>query len=186
MARETKEVLTDCTLCYHSCGTRVTVEDGRAVKVEGLDTHPLNKGKLCPKGEAALDNVYHPARLMHPLKKVDGRLGAGQLGPGPYRDRRKAAAPEGRVRSCDAGCLQRVHRRREPGDGGTDPAIQGGLRIAQLLLCRKHLLPHAHPHPADHLRQISRRRSSTRTSISSGGTTRMNPTSPSSSPSRRT
>ncbi len=28
---ERKEILTDCTLCYHSCGCRVTVEDGRAV-----------------------------------------------------------------------------------------------------------------------------------------------------------
>jgi len=73
MGGNAKVVLTDCTLCYHSCGTRVTVQDGRAVKVEGLDAHPLNKGKLCPKGEAALDNVYHPARLMHPLKKAGGR-----------------------------------------------------------------------------------------------------------------
>ncbi len=72
MAKEVKEVLTDCTLCYHSCGTRVTVEDGRAVKVEGLESHPLNKGKLCPKGEAALDNIYDPNRLKHPMKRVKG------------------------------------------------------------------------------------------------------------------
>jgi formate dehydrogenase (coenzyme F420) alpha subunit len=72
MGKNTREVLTDCTLCYHSCGTVVTVEDGRAVKVEGLQNHPLNHGKLCPKGEAALQNVYHPDRLMHPLKRVKG------------------------------------------------------------------------------------------------------------------
>jgi len=64
------EVLTDCTLCYHSCGTRVTVENGRAVKVEGLESHPINQGKLCPKGEAMLDAVYNPERIKTPLKRV--------------------------------------------------------------------------------------------------------------------
>jgi anaerobic selenocysteine-containing dehydrogenase len=52
----------------------VTVEDGVAVKVEGLESHPLNKGKLCPKGEATLHNIYHPERLKYPMKRVDGRF----------------------------------------------------------------------------------------------------------------
>ena len=67
-----KTILTDCTLCYHSCGTKVTVENGVAVKVEGLKAHPLNKGVLCPKGRVALQNVYDPARLKHPLKRTAG------------------------------------------------------------------------------------------------------------------
>jgi anaerobic selenocysteine-containing dehydrogenase len=70
MAKTVREVLTDCTLCYHSCGTKVTVEDGKAVKVEGLKSHPLNKGKLCPKGEVALENIYDPNRLKYPMKRV--------------------------------------------------------------------------------------------------------------------
>ena len=65
-----KEILTDCTLCYHSCGCKVTVEDGRAVKVEGLESHPINKGQLCPKGEAALEHIYSPDRLQYPLKRT--------------------------------------------------------------------------------------------------------------------
>ena len=64
-----KEILTDCTLCYHSCGTRVTVEDGRAVKVGGLESHPLNRGRLCPKGAHALEAVYSPERIRKPLKR---------------------------------------------------------------------------------------------------------------------
>jgi len=71
MVENMKKVLTDCTLCYHSCGTIVTVKDGKAVKVEGLPSHPLNKGKLCPKGEAMLDNIYDPKRLKYPMKRVD-------------------------------------------------------------------------------------------------------------------
>jgi formate dehydrogenase (coenzyme F420) alpha subunit len=67
---QTRQILTDCTLCYHSCGTRVTVENGRAVKVEGLESHPINHGQLCPKGRAALDHIYSPHRLKRPLKRV--------------------------------------------------------------------------------------------------------------------
>lgn len=67
-----KKVLTDCTLCYHSCGCEVTLRDGRAVKVEGLASHPLNRGRLCPKGEHALEHIYSPQRLKHPLKRMNG------------------------------------------------------------------------------------------------------------------
>jgi anaerobic selenocysteine-containing dehydrogenase len=49
------------------------VEDGRIKKVEGLKDHPLNKGQLCPKGEKAIELVYHPDRLKHPLKRVNGQ-----------------------------------------------------------------------------------------------------------------
>lgn len=69
---EKKEILTDCTLCYHSCGAKVTVEDGKAVKIRGLESHPLNKGRLCPKGANALDVIYSPDRLKRPLKRVNG------------------------------------------------------------------------------------------------------------------
>jgi anaerobic selenocysteine-containing dehydrogenase len=69
---EKQEIMTDCTLCYHSCGTKVTVEDGKAVKIRGLESHPLNKGRLCPKGANALDVIYSPDRLKRPLKRVKG------------------------------------------------------------------------------------------------------------------
>jgi anaerobic selenocysteine-containing dehydrogenase len=71
--QKAKWVATDCTICYHSCGMNVLVEDGRIKKVEGLKDHPLSKGQLCPKGEKALDLVYHPDRLKYPLKKKNGR-----------------------------------------------------------------------------------------------------------------
>jgi len=67
-----KEIYTDCTLCYHSCGTRVMVEGGKAVKVRGLESHPLNKGRLCPRGAHALDVIYNSSRLKRPLKRFDG------------------------------------------------------------------------------------------------------------------
>ena len=67
-----KDVFTDCTLCYHSCGTKVTVEDGRIVKIEGLESHPLNRGEICPKGAAAIPFVYDPNRIKYPMKRGKG------------------------------------------------------------------------------------------------------------------
>ncbi|HPJ68853.1 MAG TPA: molybdopterin-dependent oxidoreductase [Desulfobacteraceae bacterium] len=60
-----------CALCYHSCGVEVTIKNGKAVKVEGQKSHPLNKGYLCPKGQAMIEHLYHPERLKYPLKKVN-------------------------------------------------------------------------------------------------------------------
>jgi anaerobic selenocysteine-containing dehydrogenase len=34
-----------------------------------MKAHPQNIGRLCPKGPAAIDTVYHPDRLLKPLKK---------------------------------------------------------------------------------------------------------------------
>jgi len=70
---EAKWVATDCTICYHSCGMNVLVEEGRITKVQGLKDHPLNKGRLCPKGAKVIELVYHPDRLKYPLKKVNGQ-----------------------------------------------------------------------------------------------------------------
>jgi anaerobic selenocysteine-containing dehydrogenase len=50
----------------------VLVEEGRITKVQGLKDHPLNKGRLCPKGARAIELVYHPDRLKYPLKKING------------------------------------------------------------------------------------------------------------------
>ena len=70
MEKNVQEILTDCTLCYHSCGCVVTIEDGKAVSVRGLESHPLNKGKLCPKGEIALDNIYDPKRFALQIARI--------------------------------------------------------------------------------------------------------------------
>ena len=72
MSNNIKTYFTACALCYHSCGMEVIVEDGKVVQVSGQKSHPLNKGELCPKGEAAIEHLYHPDRLKYPLKKVKG------------------------------------------------------------------------------------------------------------------
>ncbi len=71
--KDSRWIATDCTICYHSCGMEVLVEDGCIKKVRGLKEHPLNRGRLCPKGARAIELVYHPERLKYPLKKADGQ-----------------------------------------------------------------------------------------------------------------
>ena len=68
-----KVVKTACGLCHLGCGMNIYVDGDRAVKVEGMAEHPLNRGMLCPKGLASIDYVYHPDRLKTPLRKVGER-----------------------------------------------------------------------------------------------------------------
>lgn len=71
-------VRTVCNLCGRcGCGMVVTVKDGKAVKVEGDVDHPESRGVLCPKGKAALEQLYSPDRLLYPLKRV-GERGEGK------------------------------------------------------------------------------------------------------------
>jgi anaerobic selenocysteine-containing dehydrogenase len=54
---------TTCRQCSAGCGVIVRVSNGRALKVEGNPLHPVNGGKLCARGQAALQELYDPDRL---------------------------------------------------------------------------------------------------------------------------
>ena len=58
----------------------VTVEDGRAVRLRGNPEHPTTRGQLCPKVNRFLDRVYHPDRLLQPLRR-SGPKGSGSYEP---------------------------------------------------------------------------------------------------------
>lgn len=55
--------LSVCSLCPGGCGLRVRTIGKRAVKIEGNPLHPINHGRLCPRGLAGLQVLYHPDRL---------------------------------------------------------------------------------------------------------------------------
>jgi len=64
-----------CTECASGCGVHVRTREGRAVKLEGNPEHPINQGKLCSRGQAALQGLYNPGRLKGPMARgADGRL----------------------------------------------------------------------------------------------------------------
>lgn len=60
-------VPTFCELCFWKCGVLAHVKDGRVTKIVGNPAHPLSKGRLCPRGEAATALLYDPDRLKTPL-----------------------------------------------------------------------------------------------------------------------
>ncbi len=62
---------------HGGCGCEIYVQDGKVVRVEGDNNHPFNLGRLCPKGLAIPQYMYHPDRVTHPLKRV-GKRGEGK------------------------------------------------------------------------------------------------------------
>jgi anaerobic selenocysteine-containing dehydrogenase len=60
--------------CPDTCSWIVEVRDGTAEKLSGDPAHPFTRGTLCAKVNHYLDRVYHPDRVLHPLKRV-GRKG---------------------------------------------------------------------------------------------------------------
>jgi anaerobic selenocysteine-containing dehydrogenase len=85
-----------CPLCPAACGLTVRVMEGDvevlredqrgltkralAKKLEGNPLYPVNQGKLCTRGQAALELTYHPDRIGHPLKR------AGERGDGKFEE----------------------------------------------------------------------------------------------------
>jgi molybdopterin-containing oxidoreductase family iron-sulfur binding subunit len=56
-----------CRECPAGCGIRVRVREGRAVKIEGNPDSPINRGRLCARGQAALQGLYNPDRVIRPM-----------------------------------------------------------------------------------------------------------------------
>jgi anaerobic selenocysteine-containing dehydrogenase len=61
---------TTCRQCPAGCGLMVRVMNGRALKIEGNPRHPLNAGKSCGRGQAALQLLYNPDRLAGPVEQA--------------------------------------------------------------------------------------------------------------------
>jgi anaerobic selenocysteine-containing dehydrogenase len=64
--------------CPDTCALHVTVENGRAIKVEGDPLHPTTNGVLCTKVARYLERTYSDARVLHPMRRV-GRKGEGKF-----------------------------------------------------------------------------------------------------------
>lgn len=60
---------TTCRECAAACGLVVRTMQGRAIKVEGNDQHPVNLGKTCPRGQTTLQGLYNPDRVQEPARQ---------------------------------------------------------------------------------------------------------------------
>ncbi len=67
--------------CPDTCALQVTVSDGRVVKVAGAVDHPPTAGALCSKVAFYPERIYHPDRLLYPLRRL------GAKGPGARFER---------------------------------------------------------------------------------------------------
>jgi anaerobic selenocysteine-containing dehydrogenase len=79
--RELKVIKAVCPHdCPDTCGIVVTVDQqtGHAVDLRGDKNHPFTRGFLCQKVNNYLERVYHPDRLLHPLRRT-GRKGEGRF-----------------------------------------------------------------------------------------------------------
>src|SRR5580765_6108412 len=65
--------------CPDACGVLITVQDGRATKIQGDPEHPVTRGFLCAKVSKYVDRVYSPDRVLYPMRRV------GPKGP-PHAD----------------------------------------------------------------------------------------------------
>jgi anaerobic selenocysteine-containing dehydrogenase len=62
-----------CRECPAGCGVLAKNREGRIIKLEGNGLHPVNRGTLCMRGQAALQGLYNPDRLWMPqLRTNDG------------------------------------------------------------------------------------------------------------------
>lgn len=59
-----------CNGCSSGCGVLVKTREARPIKLEGNPEHPINKGKLCVRGQASLLDLYDPDRLKSPIGRT--------------------------------------------------------------------------------------------------------------------
>jgi anaerobic selenocysteine-containing dehydrogenase len=66
--------------CPDTCALLTTVQEGRAIRVQGNPDHAQTGGVLCTKVSRYTERTYHPERILQPLKRV-GPKGSGQFDP---------------------------------------------------------------------------------------------------------
>ena len=60
-------------MCHGVCQVLVHMEGERIVKVTGDPDSPTSRGYICPKGAASFELLYHPDRVLHPLRRKGKR-----------------------------------------------------------------------------------------------------------------
>ncbi len=68
--------------CPDGCAVLITVDDGRATKIEGDPQHPITRGFLCGKVAKYLDRVYSPDRVLYPMRRMAAK---GTHGDGVFQ-----------------------------------------------------------------------------------------------------
>ena len=75
--KERKAIPSTCWSCVTRDPMIGFVEDGKLVKLEGHPKSIRTEGFICSKGQAGVNHVYDPDRILHPMKRV-GKRGSGK------------------------------------------------------------------------------------------------------------
>jgi len=69
-----------CALdCPDTCALLVNIDErGKGSKLRGDPAHPITRGFLCGKVAQYLERVYHPERLLYPMRRI-GAKGEGRF-----------------------------------------------------------------------------------------------------------
>ncbi|MGH7753989.1 MAG: molybdopterin-dependent oxidoreductase, partial [Gemmatimonadales bacterium] len=134
-----------CRECPAGCGLHVKVREGRAIKLEGNPDSPVNRGRLCAMGQAALQGLYNPDRLTSPMaRRADGTFEAitwddaiGRLAQGLSQARSRAGAvvfvtgqESGSFGALVDEWVRQLNGRRLPFEPFAYEALRDGNRIA--------------------------------------------------------
>ncbi len=84
--------LSICRECPGGCGVRVRCIGERAVKVDGNPLHPVSAGRLCARGQAMLQSLYHPDRILQPLRRTGPRGSLASFQPASWEEALKEIA----------------------------------------------------------------------------------------------
>ena len=72
-----EEIPSSCLQCVSRCAIVGFVKEDRLLKIEGNPNSYRNEGKICAKGQAGVNQLYNPDRILHPLKRI-GERGSNQ------------------------------------------------------------------------------------------------------------
>ncbi|MDH3379857.1 MAG: molybdopterin-dependent oxidoreductase, partial [Gammaproteobacteria bacterium] len=78
--RPDRTVVGACPICFNSCPVTYHLAKDRLTAITGVESDPVTKGRLCPKGQFQIQMYNSPDRLTQPLKRV-GKRGEGRFEP---------------------------------------------------------------------------------------------------------
>ena len=102
-----------CLQCVAICGIIGYRENGRITKIEGNPHSPNNRGMVCAKSQAGMNQVYDPDRLLYPLVRV-GKRGEGKWKRIPRDQALDLAVFGGKVAGRKVEGLKSIYESKKP------------------------------------------------------------------------
>jgi anaerobic selenocysteine-containing dehydrogenase len=78
--RPERVVVGSCPICFNSCPVEYHIAGNRLTTITGLESDPVTRGRLCPKGQYQIQMYNSPDRLTQPLRRI-GERGEGKFAP---------------------------------------------------------------------------------------------------------